>query len=477
MEKVELVMTVSPLMGHFTQSLQMVKLMLERNTQLSITTLIMKLPTDPEGTTKIQSLIASTNVERLHFHHLPTPQDISQFNTTHRGPFLYDLIDYHKPHVIEIASKIKGLSGFFIDLTNTAMIDVADELGVPTYLFYTSGAAFLGLMFHFQTLEDEQNLEISELVKAEKDLVIPSFANAVPISVLPTITSNKEFWSTIFLKGTRAYRRAKGIMVNTFSDLESYALHSFSLDSSYGKSRLPPIYPVGPILNRSLIQIQSAKDPSEMMNWLDCQPENSVVFLCFGSIGSFDVDQVQEIANGLERSGWRFIWVLRQPPAKKGGFASDYESHKLILPVGFLDRTASIGKVVGWVPQLAVLSHAAVGGFVSHCGWNSTLESIFCGVPIGTWPLHAEQQLNAFQLVKELKMAVEISLDYNEAKENQAVVRAEQVEKGIRELMDSENEVRKRVLEFSEKSRLAMKEGGSSYLAVESIIQSVCSES
>ncbi|KAL3509547.1 hypothetical protein ACH5RR_028948 [Cinchona calisaya] len=215
---------------------------------------------------------------------------------------------------------------------NTAMIDVADELGVPTYLFYTSGAALLGLMFHFQTLEFEQNLEISELVKVEKDLVIPSFANPVPVSVLQNITTNKEIWSTRFLKAPRAYRR-----VNTFFDLESHALRSFSLDSSYGMSRLPPIYPVGPILNSSLIPIQSAKDPSEMMNWLDCQPENSVVFLFFASIGSFHVNQVQEIAYRLERSGCQFIWVLRQPSAKKGGFASDYESPELILPKGFLD--------------------------------------------------------------------------------------------------------------------------------------------
>ncbi|CDP08117.1 unnamed protein product [Coffea canephora] len=144
----------------------------------------------------------------------------------------------------------------------------------------------------------------------------------------------------------------------------------------------------------------------------------------------------------------------------KGGFAGEFENHGPLLPEGFLNRTASIGKVVGWVPQLAILSHPAVGGFVSHCGWNSTLESIWCGVPIATWPLLGDQQLNAFQLVKELRIAVEIT---------------GQIEKGIREVMDGENEVRKRVKELSEKSRQAMKEGGSSHVTFENLIHTICS--
>ncbi|XP_027088229.1 anthocyanidin 3-O-glucosyltransferase 2-like [Coffea arabica] len=477
MEKFKLMMMVSPLMGHLTQALELAKLMLARNNQLSITALIMELPIDPDGTAKIQSLIAATNVEGLHFHHLSTPEDTSDWNITHRRFFILKLLEYQKPHVREIASKTQKLSGFLIDLINMTMIDVADELGVPTYLFFTSGAAFLGLRFHFQTLEDEQNQDTSELVKGESHLVLPSFAKPVPISVLPTLATKEEFRSNVFLKCTRDYRRAKGIIVNTFSYLESNAISSFSLNSYYGKSSLPPIYPVGPILNSSQIQTQSSEDYSSMMKWLDCQPKNSVVFLCFGSLGSFHLDQVQEIAYGIERSGHRFLWVLRRPSTKKGGFPREYENLELVLPEGFLDRTASIGKVVGWVPQLAVLSHSAVGGFVSHCGWNSMLESIFFGVPIATWPIEAEQQLNAFQLVKELGIAVEISLDYNQEKENQALVKAEQVEKGIREIMDCENEVRMRVKEFSEKSRLTTKEGGSSYLALDNIIQDICSRS
>ncbi|KAL3509553.1 hypothetical protein ACH5RR_028954 [Cinchona calisaya] len=472
MEKIELVMIIAPLMGHLPSSLELAKLMLQRNSQLSITFLIMKAPFDPKGTAKIQSLIAACNIDRLQFHHLPTPEDFSQWKCQHRGGFITQLIDSQKPHVRETLSKLKGLSGIIVDMINTTMIDVADDVGVPSYLLFNPGAAFLGLLFHFQNLEDKHGLHIYDLVNKETELVVPSFDNPVPTSVLPVLTTRKEVWLDRFLKCTRDYRRVKGILVNSFANLETYAIDSFSINSSsYGESGLPPIYPVGPILNWSEIQGKSSNEYSEMMNWLDSQPKSSVVFLCFGSMGSFKLDQVKEIADAVERSGYRFLWVLRERPPKSGEFADDFENHGLVLPEGFLDRTASIGRVVGWVPQVAVLSHPAVGGFVYHSGWNSSLESLWHGVPMATWPLHAEQQLNAFELVKELGISVEITLEYFEANENQAIVSAEKVEKAIRELMDSENEVRKRVKELSKKCRLALEEGGSSYLSLENFMQ------
>ncbi|KAL3509542.1 hypothetical protein ACH5RR_028943 [Cinchona calisaya] len=471
MEKSVLVVIVAPLMGHFTQTIQLAKLMLQKNNQLSISVLIMKVPTDPEGAKKIQTVITGCHVEGLHFHHLPTPENTDHW-ASNRGLFVNQLIEYQKPHVREFVSNIKGLSGFILDMTTPTMIDIADEFRVASYIFVTSCAAFIGLVLHFQALEDEENQDISELFKCNKELITPSFLKPVPISVLPTFTTNKEQWSTRMRRFAYGYRKAKGMIVNTFFELEEFALNSFFNHSSYGKSKLPQIYPVGPILNTFNTE---TKNHSDIIKWLDNQPAKSVVFLCFGSLGSFKLDQVKEIANGLEKSGHQFLWVLRQHPAEKGGFPSEYENLEFELPGGFLDRTASVGKVVGWIQQLAILSHPAVGGFVSHCGWNSILESLWCDVPIATWPLAAEQQLNAFQLVKELGMAVEISLDYNEAKEDQALVKADQIEQGIRELMDGETEVRQRVKEFSEKSKIAMNEGGSSFVTFENLILSICS--
>lgn len=175
---------------------------------------------------------------------------------------------------------------------------------------------------------------------------------------------------------------------------------------------------------------------------------------------------MREIAQGLELTGYRFIWALRRPPSKENDieFPGEFTNFSEILPEGFLDRTAAIGKVVGWAPQFAVLSHPAVGAFMSHCGWNSILEGLWCGVPIATWPLYAEQQLNAFQMVIELGLAVAITLDYNTANEERVrtMVKAAEIELGIKKVMTDEG-VRIKVTEKRDKCRLSWTENGSSY--------------
>lgn len=102
------------------------------------------------------------------------------------------------------------------------------------------------------------------------------------------------------------------------------------------------------------------------MQWLDAQPPSSVVFLCFGSMGKFDVDQVKEMANGLDLSGYRFMWSLPQLGPER--------NFDEALPKGFVERMGHRGKIIGWAPQVLVLAHRAIGGFVTHCGWNSILN-------------------------------------------------------------------------------------------------------
>ena len=272
------------------------------------------------------------------------------------------------------------------------MIDVGNEFGVPSYIFFPSGAAFL--ILHFQALHDHQAVDITEFGDSDADLLVPSFANSVPARVLLFMVVDKEGASTVFLNRTRRFREMKRILVNTFIELESHAINTIANGTT------PPVYPVGPMLNLKLGDNHNhiSFDLDQMLTWLDDQPPSSVVFLCFGSIGSFCVEQVKERAHGLEHSGFRFLWSLRQPPPKgKIALPSDYANPEEVLPKGFLDRTNKIGKVIGWAPQVAILAHLAIRGFVSHCGWNSILESLWHGVPIATWPMYLEQQLNILQ--------------------------------------------------------------------------------
>jgi UDP:flavonoid glycosyltransferase YjiC (YdhE family) len=202
------------------------------------------------------------------------------------------------------------------------------------------------------------------------------------------------------------------------------------------------------------------------MKWLDEQPQSSVVFLCFGNFGSFSPSQVKEIALGIEQSGFKFLWSMRFPRSPSNQFMNPED----VLPEGFLERIEGRGIMCGWAPQVEVLAHKAIGGFVSHCGWNSILESLWYGVPIVTLPIYAEQQLNAFRMVKELGLSVELKLDYRVGGD---LVTADEIAKSVICVMQSDSEVRKKVKEMSEKGRKAVMDGGSSFTSITQLIQDI----
>ncbi|XP_044464908.1 anthocyanidin 3-O-glucosyltransferase 2-like [Mangifera indica] len=478
--KPELVFVPGPGVGHLIPFVELAKLLVQRHHRLSITVLVIKPPFDSKNNAYLDLLSAG---DGINFVHLPT-NDLQTFNAQ---SILTSFIESHKPQVKEAVSKLvlsesasddsPKLAGFVLDMCCTSLIDVADEFGVPSYIFFTSSAAFLGLMIHVQALYDEQNKHIVDLKDSDSELEVPCLANTLPAKVLPFVYLDKD-WSMIMFELARRFRRVNGIIVNSFKELESFAFKSLSSV----ETSIPPVYPIGPILNLDgkRIDLGSAesKTKAEIIEWLEDQPPSSVVFLCFGSMGSFDKEQVKEIARALEQSGHRFLWSLRQPPPKDQFVApNDYKNLTDVLPEGFLDRIARIGKVIGWAPQVSVLAHKAIGGFVSHCGWNSVLESIWLGVPIAAWPMYAEHQLNAFEMVIELESAVEIKMEYRKdfLGENKTMVSAEEIERGIRKLMEDDNEIRRRIKEMSEKSRKTMMEGGSSFTSLGCFINDVMS--
>ncbi|XP_059651140.1 anthocyanidin 3-O-glucosyltransferase 2-like [Cornus florida] len=470
MKKAELVFIPSPGVGHLASAVEMANLLICRDERLFITVIIMKAPIFDTKTSTIHTQSMSEDAtSRVRFIQLPQKESSSEHKP---GDFIATLIENNKTRVRDVAVGIQtknGLAAFVVDMFCSEMIDVADELGVPSYVYFTSSAGFLGLMFHLQSIQDDQSKDITQFKDSDTELSVPSFANSVPSKVLPSLVLDNQDECSMFLAHARRFRRTKGIMVNTFTELESHAVKSLS------DGKTPPVYPVGPVLN--LKSGEGGHQSDAILSWLDDQPLSSVVFLCFGSMGSFGKEQVKEIADALERSGYRFLWSLRQPPPKgKVELPKEYENPREVLPEGFLERMSGMGKVIGWAPQVAVLSHPAVGGFVSHCGWNSTLESVWCGVPMAAWPLYAEQQMNAFANVRELGIAVEIKMDYRKDPRrefNQVPLTAEEIETGIRKVMMDDGEIRKKANEMKEKSREAVTEGGSSYIFLGRLIEDV----
>ncbi|XP_057792742.1 anthocyanidin 3-O-glucosyltransferase 2-like [Salvia miltiorrhiza] len=465
-EITRLIFVPLPVLSHLLPTIKLAKLLTDRDDRLSITLLIINLQFD----NKISSYIKNSPNSRINFVELERVECDKSPKTT-----IFEVIASQKPAVRAAAAAAAAggapepgkLAGVVYDNLCSSMMDVAAELGVPSYIFFTCGAAILGLLFRLAGLMGGRDRALTEYEGSDAEISVATFFNPVPAKVWP---------STVLVDGQGGFlgiverlRSADGIIVNTFLELEEHAITALA-----GDDGAPAIYPLGPLLQD---EEEPANDGArsrrvEILEWLDEQPDSSVVFLCFGTNGWFNEAQVREIAAALEGSGSRFLWSLRKPPLKENGEGPrEYENPDEVLPEGFLERTASTGMVIGWAPQMAVLSHRAVGGFVSHCGWNSILESISCGVPIATWPMFADQQSNAFQLVKELEIAVEIKMDYR--KEASIIVTSDKIEKGIRDLMNPKNKIRSNVKKLMGKSRGALIEGGSSYNFVHFFIENV----
>ncbi|VFQ72498.1 unnamed protein product [Cuscuta campestris] len=458
----------------------MAKLLLRkrrRRDDLSISVLIMKSPFDSKVASYVESLLAAGPSSRLKFVPLSAP---AMAEPTKKNTFYLSLFESHKQSARDWINEFQTsgsakLAAAVVDSFCLTMMDVAGEFGIPCYVYCTSGAAFLGLQLHLQSLRDNCGIDVTEFKDSDPDLKVCTYSKTFPVKLLPGIIFDKAGGgSDMILDIGKLIRTARGIIVNTFSELEEHALDSLSKQ----ETALPPRYPVGPVLN---LQSDKIGESDEIFQWLDNQQESSVVFLCFGSGGSFPEPQVKEIALALERSGHRFLWALRRPPPKGYFYPGDYSSLEEVLTEGFSERTKSTGKVIGWAPQAAVLAHPAVGGFVSHCGWNSTLESVWFGVPMATWPIYAEQQANAFQIVTEMGTGVEVKMDYRGSlmanrDEFPEKVDAETIEAGIRKLMDdgpAAAAARKKAKELKEKSREALEEGGSSFKFLEAFFDQV----
>ncbi|ERN19724.1 hypothetical protein AMTR_s00062p00206800 [Amborella trichopoda] len=416
----QLVLFPSPAVGHLVSMVELAKRLLHHNpTAFSITILTTQSPFGPGAAA---TYIA--NISAL-------------------------FIGAHKQSIAEALKSLSPVRAFITDLFCTTILDTAAEAGVPAYNFFTSGASLLSLMLYLPTLHDQIASEFTDL---KEPVAIPGMTPLPPLD-MPTTLMNKT------------------------NDAYTWFLYTPAPSCLPGHPT-PPVYAVGPLLNLDEQQ-PPASEPHECLKWLGTQPDGSVLFLCFGSWGAFEPAQAKEIALGLEQSGHRFLWSLRGPPKEKfsGPTNADLE---VLLPEGFIDRTRERGMVwPTWVPQVAVLAHPAVGGFVSHCGWNSILESVWHGVPILAFPLYAEQRLNAWELVKDMGVGVGVGVgvglgvgvDVEVDSGSCGLVKAEKLEKAVRRLMEAEEgqRVRRRGKELKEAARKAVEEGGPSYAALATV--------
>ncbi|PIN04655.1 hypothetical protein CDL12_22806 [Handroanthus impetiginosus] len=242
----------------------------------------------------------------------------------------------------------------------------------------------------------------------------------------------------IMIENNKSIKSAEWLICNSTYDLEPGA---FTL--------APQIVPVGPLLASHRLGDSAAplwKEDSSCLEWLDQQPPSSVVYIAFGSSTVLTRTQFHELAMGLELANRPFLWVVRH----YGGVENND------FPEGFLERVLKQGRIIGWAPQQKVLSHPSIACFISHCGWNSTVESVSNGVPILCRPYFADQFINQSYICDIWKVGLKFEEDTG------GMVTSQEIKKKIDELLH-DAKFKERALNLKEKIRISAREGGSSY--------------
>lgn len=251
------------------------------------------------------------------------------------------------------------------------------------------------------------------------------------------------------VKGYRDASKAKLWLCNTCNELEPAAV-----------SLLPRVLPIGPLNLLDNDVAGSANfftEESSCLSWLDSKPDGSVVYVSFGSLAVFSQQQLEELALGLELSGRAFLWVVRQDLAN---------GSKVMYPDGFLERVGELGKIVEWAPQNGVLSHPSVACFVSHCGWNSTVEGVSKGVPFLCWPYFVDQFHNMRYICEKWENGA--SFEFNE----EGIRSRHEIKKKI-EMIFSDHKFKENALKLKDMCVKSVSDGGSSYNNLQKFIDNL----
>ncbi|KAF9600111.1 hypothetical protein IFM89_003658 [Coptis chinensis] len=402
------------------------------------------LPQGTENFTTISSLAMAGNLFRA---------------MTKLQPQIEQFIKERSPHCI--------VSDMYFPWT----VDLALSLGIPRLVFH--GCSYFALCC-MDTIK--RYAPHTKVTGEAQSFLIPGLPDEIEImaSQLPDYVRTPGGYTLLLDHIREADKRSFGVLVNSFYELETaYADHYTNVTGNKA-------WHIGP-LHQSIKRdtADKAERGNEVhvvehgcLTWLNCKKPNSVLYVSFGSLTHFTSAQLLEIAFGLEASGYPFIWVVRKEETMP------LEGDEMWLPEGFEERMMEneMGLIIrGWAPQMLILEHPSIGGFVTHCGWNSTLESVTAGVPMITWPLAAEQFYNEKLISKVLKIGAEVGVEewHPLIQAHGYLVTRKKIEKAVTQLMgvnEEAKERRKRTEELGEMAKRAVEEGGSSHVNITSLL-------
>ncbi|KAI5061198.1 hypothetical protein GOP47_0024192 [Adiantum capillus-veneris] len=332
---------------------------------------------------------------------------------------------------------------------------VADEMGIPRVEYWTASATSYLCLVSIPHLMSKgfvcshkgpEPLGWKTEKKIELDCIpgLPRFPLEEVPRELRYAESTKGPVVEKFVIAAHNAHRATCVLIHSAFHLEPHAFHGLS------HIGITP-YPIGPLLHQSL-DATSPLDPT-ILTWLDSHATSSVIYVSFGSNSKLSEQELVELALGLEASRHPFLLVVREDATIEGRHLKE------LLPLDYFSRIDQQGLIVPWAPQCALLAHHAIGGFLSHCGWNSTMESLWMGVPILACPRAAEQPINCRLIVEDWGVGIELQTT------QEGTFSKHDVNVGVTTLLVGEagHLARRKAKEFSKKLREAPMEGGHSH--------------
>ncbi|KDO64321.1 hypothetical protein CISIN_1g010825mg [Citrus sinensis] len=362
------------------------------------------------------------------------------------------------------------ISDGFLPFTVTA----AQQLGLPIVLLFTiSACSFMGFK-QFRTFKEKGLFPVDDKSCLTKEYLsrlidwIPGMKD-IRIRDLPSFvrsTDSKDIMFNLCVEATENASKASAIIIHTFDALEQQVLNALSFIFPL---QLFTIGPLQLLLNQieekdgmlNYIGYNLLKEETECLQWLDSKEPNSVIYVNFGSIIIMNKQQLIEVAMGLVNSNHPFLWIIR--PDLVTGETAD-------LPAEFEVKAKEKGFIASWCPQEEVLNHPAIGGFFTHSGWNSTIESLCAGVPMICWPFLGDQPTNCRYTCNEWGVGLEI---INGGDDNR--VSRNEVEKQVRELMGGEKgkQMRNKASKWKRFAEEATAPDGSSATNLEKLVNQV----
>ncbi|XP_031262821.1 UDP-glycosyltransferase 83A1-like [Pistacia vera] len=385
--------------------------------------------------------------DQFHLVSIPLVQESSE-NTGQLAEKLVEAILWLMPKKVEElieqinASDSDKITCVLADPVLNWAMEIAAKKGIRRAVFYCAAATQLVLRSRIQKLIDDGIVDDDGIPKKEMFQLSPTMPvmSTAHIGFLWLGTSKMQrlfFENTV--KNNPSIQLAEWVLCNSTHDLEPAA---FNTD--------PKFKQIGPLLARNRFGDSAGSFwPEDLtcLKWLDQQPAQSVVYIAFGSTTIFDQTQFQELFMGLELSNRPFLWVVRSDIAAKINDA---------YLKGLQDRFAPRGHIVSWAPQQKVLAHPSIACFISHCGWNSTMEGISNGVPFLCWPYFADQKHNENYICNVWNVGLGFS------KDESGIITREEIKSKLEELLDN-GKYKGNALDLKESLMNNIKEGGCSY--------------